>query len=89
MESALSSCLRFISTTAMDAGIPGRVAKEVVPFRYNDLASLDAAFAAHPGRIAAVILEPEAQDAPEPGFLARKLRSDRLVAVVRRSLQRG
>src|SRR5439155_17254436 len=38
-------------------------------FRYNDLESLRALFAANPGRIAAVILEPMTLDEPLPGFL--------------------
>jgi glutamate-1-semialdehyde 2,1-aminomutase len=41
-----------------------------VPFAYNDLASLRAQFAAHPGRIAAVFLEPARIEEPAPGFLA-------------------
>ncbi|MGQ9409769.1 glutamate-1-semialdehyde 2,1-aminomutase [Mycolicibacterium gilvum] len=60
----------FIGTTAMSAGIPETTARQAVSFGYNDLASLVRAFDAHPGRIAAVILEAATALAePEPGFL--------------------
>ncbi|MFN3597479.1 MAG: glutamate-1-semialdehyde 2,1-aminomutase [Rubricoccaceae bacterium] len=48
----------FIGTTPMDAGIPAAVKALSVGFRYGDAATLEALFDAHPGRIAAVILEP-------------------------------
>ena len=38
-------------------------------FVYNDLASLERIFEAHPGEVAAVILEPYVSTLPEPGFL--------------------
>ncbi|HKA89872.1 MAG TPA: glutamate-1-semialdehyde 2,1-aminomutase [Haliangiales bacterium] len=59
----------FICTTTMDAGIPRAVYEQTLPFDYNDLGSLRALFAAHPGRIAAVVLEPARIDEPAPGFL--------------------
>ena len=37
-------------------------------FYYNDLPSLDRLFERHPDQIAAVILEPETTQPPEPGF---------------------
>jgi glutamate-1-semialdehyde 2,1-aminomutase len=40
------------------AGIPMSFAQETIVLPYNDTAALDAAFAANPGRIACVILEP-------------------------------
>src|SRR4029077_15353813 len=40
-----------------------------VRFRYNDAESLRALFTAHPGRIAAVFLEPERTVPPHPDFL--------------------
>ena len=40
------------------AGIPASFARETIVLPYNDPAALDAAFAAYPGQIAAVILEP-------------------------------
>ncbi|MFH5804233.1 glutamate-1-semialdehyde 2,1-aminomutase [Alienimonas sp. DA493] len=59
----------FIGTTPIDAGIPQSVKELSLTFRYNDLDSLRALFDAHPGEIAAVILEPAKYDAPEDGFL--------------------
>jgi glutamate-1-semialdehyde 2,1-aminomutase len=60
----------FIVTTTADGGIPRVFAEQTVQFHYNDLASLRAQFAAHPGQIAAVFLEPARIDEPAPGFLA-------------------
>ena len=59
----------FIGTTAIDAGIPQAVKDLSCTFRYNDVASLQAAFDAHPGEIAAVILEPAKYEDPADGFL--------------------
>jgi glutamate-1-semialdehyde 2,1-aminomutase len=59
----------FFCTTTMDAGIPRVVYEQTFRFDYNDLASLRALFAAHPGQIAAVMLEPARTDEPAPGFL--------------------
>jgi glutamate-1-semialdehyde aminotransferase len=57
-------------TTPRSKGIPKDFARLVVPFGYNDLASLEAALAEHHGRVAAVMMEPVLLDAPAPGFLA-------------------
>jgi glutamate-1-semialdehyde 2,1-aminomutase len=55
------------------AGIPAAFARETVVLPYNDAASLDAAFAANPGQVAAVIVEPYPANVglilPRPGFL--------------------
>jgi glutamate-1-semialdehyde 2,1-aminomutase len=59
----------FICTTTMDAGIPEFERTPTVRFQYNDASSLGALFAAHPGQIAAVFLEPERTQPPAPGFL--------------------
>jgi glutamate-1-semialdehyde 2,1-aminomutase len=60
----------FISTTAMNAGIPSAYGALTVKFDYNDLASVQALFDAHPDQIAAVILEAAtALEEPAPGFL--------------------
>ena len=61
----------FIGTTAIDAGIPGTVKPLSLGFRYNDVGSLETLFAAHPGRIACVCLEPARLEEPAPGFLER------------------
>ena len=60
----------FIGTTAMSAGIPAAIRDLTVTFKYNDLESVRALFAAHPGRIACVILEAATSVEPQPGFLA-------------------
>lgn len=61
----------FIGTTGMSAGIPAATRDATVRFAFNDLDSLRALFAAHPGRIAAVFMEAATGlVTPEPGFLA-------------------
>ena len=60
----------FICTTTSDGGIPRVVYDQTVQFHYNDLGSLRAQFAAHPGKIAAVFLEPARIEEPAPEFLA-------------------
>lgn len=59
----------FIGTTPVNAGIPQAVRELTVGFRYNDLDSVRALFAAHPGRIALVLLEASRGPDPAPGFL--------------------
>jgi glutamate-1-semialdehyde 2,1-aminomutase len=59
-----------ICTSPIDAGIPASTARLTLTFRYNDLASVAALFAAHPQQIAAIILEAEKDVPPAPGFLA-------------------
>jgi glutamate-1-semialdehyde 2,1-aminomutase len=58
----------FIGASGMPGGIPQAVRDLTVKFMYNDLASLEAVFAHHPGKIAAVVLEAEKETAPVPGF---------------------
>jgi glutamate-1-semialdehyde aminotransferase len=58
-------------TAPRPAGVPGDVAALTLHFRYNDIASVERAFAAHPGKIACLIVMPFEYEAPEPGFLAR------------------
>jgi glutamate-1-semialdehyde 2,1-aminomutase len=60
----------FIGSTAMPSGIPKRVRDLTVKFRFNDAASLEKLFLAHPGEIACVVLEAETSIAPRGGFLA-------------------
>ena len=56
------------------AGVPEEIAQLTLALPYNDLAAVEAAFAAHPGAIAAIILEPVVGNAgcipPAPGYLA-------------------
>lgn len=59
----------FICSTSADAGIPRTTQLQTATFHYNDLESLRSLFTAHPGKIAAVFLEPARIDEPAPGFL--------------------
>jgi glutamate-1-semialdehyde 2,1-aminomutase len=56
------------------AGIPASFAQETIVLPYNNRAALDAAFAANPGKIAGVIIEPYCGNVgfimPDPGYLA-------------------
>jgi glutamate-1-semialdehyde 2,1-aminomutase len=56
------------------AGVPEEIARLTLALPYNDLDAVEAAFAAHPGAIAAVILEPVVGNAgcipPAAGYLA-------------------
>lgn len=59
----------FIGKTVMDRGVPPEHVLLTLDFNYNDIDSLAALFARHPGQIAAVILEPATTDEPVDGFL--------------------
>jgi glutamate-1-semialdehyde 2,1-aminomutase len=54
-------------------GVPSAAARQTLSVAYNDLAAVRDAFMAHPGQIAAVIVEPVAGNMgvipPQPGFL--------------------
>jgi glutamate-1-semialdehyde 2,1-aminomutase len=54
-------------------GVPEPLASLTLTARYNDLASVEAQFAAHPKKIAVIVVEPVAANMgvvlPEPGFL--------------------
>ena len=56
------------------AGVPAAFARETIVLPYNDPAALEAAFAANPGTIAAVIIEPYPANVglilPQAGYLA-------------------
>jgi glutamate-1-semialdehyde 2,1-aminomutase len=56
------------------AGVPASFARETIVLPYNDPAAVEAAFAANPGEIAAVIVEPYPANVglilPLPGYLA-------------------
>jgi glutamate-1-semialdehyde 2,1-aminomutase len=55
------------------AGVPDGAAADTIVVPYNDLAAVEAAFAAHPAQIAAIIIEPVAGNmglvVPAPGYL--------------------
>jgi len=59
----------YIGTTTRNAGVPEATRRLTKTFDYNDLSSLAALFAEHPGAIAAVIMEPVGVVEPLPGFL--------------------
>jgi glutamate-1-semialdehyde 2,1-aminomutase/spore coat polysaccharide biosynthesis protein SpsF len=59
----------YIGSTTRNAGVPAAVRELTHPFRYNDLASLEALFAEHPSAFAAVIMEPFNFVEPATGFL--------------------
>ncbi len=56
------------------AGVPASFARETIVLPYNDVGALEAAFAANPGAIAAVIVEPYPANVglilPDKGYLA-------------------
>jgi glutamate-1-semialdehyde 2,1-aminomutase len=56
------------------AGVPDEIARLTLALPYNDLPAVEAAFAAHPGTIAAIIVEPIVGNSgcipPTPGYLA-------------------
>lgn len=75
--------------TPVPAGTTPEDRAHVVPYRYNDLASVDAALDANPGDIAGIVVSPFRHDAfhdqemPAPGFLSGlRARCDRLGAVL-------
>jgi glutamate-1-semialdehyde 2,1-aminomutase len=61
----------FIGHTVMNAGVPEAVTALTVGFRYNDPASVEAMFAEHGTKLAAVIMEPCREVRPVPGFLEK------------------
>jgi glutamate-1-semialdehyde 2,1-aminomutase len=54
----------FIGTTALQRGVDAPQVSSTLVFDYNDIASLEALFAEHPGQIAAVMLEPATHITP-------------------------
>jgi glutamate-1-semialdehyde 2,1-aminomutase len=59
----------FIGTTPMASGIPQSVKALTLPFRFNDLESVEALFRRYPAQIACLVLEPAAAREPAPGYL--------------------
>ena len=60
----------FIGATAMPAGIPPVTRQMTLTFGYGDLDDTRALFEAHPGRIAAVVLEAMTVTDPPAGYFA-------------------
>lgn len=61
----------FIGSTPLTRGIPQETIEKTKMFRYNDIASLEALIAKHPGKFACVVLEPAATEEPRDGFLLK------------------
>jgi glutamate-1-semialdehyde 2,1-aminomutase len=59
----------FIGTTPASSGVLPEAYASTLSFPYNDLDALRELFDAHPGEIAALILEPVKNDEPKPGYL--------------------
>jgi len=59
----------FIGVSPMPAGIPAAVRDLTIKFDYNNIASLQAAFDRHSGKIACVIMEAEKNQPPADDFL--------------------
>lgn len=59
----------FIGATSRNLGVPQAVRSLTLPFAYNDIDSLRAVFDAHPGEVAAVVMEPVGVIEPEDGYL--------------------
>ncbi len=64
----------FIGTTTRNKGVPRAVQELTFTFDYNNIGSLEKIFAEHPGRVAAVIMEPVGVVEPKDDFL-RKVRT--------------
>jgi glutamate-1-semialdehyde 2,1-aminomutase len=59
----------YIGSTARHKGVPGAVSSLTSPVPYNDLDAVRAVFDAHPGEIAAIVMEAATFDPPKPGYL--------------------
>ena len=59
----------YIGSTTFNRGVPKSVQELTLTFEYNKIASLARLVAEHPGRIAAVIMEPVGVVEPVGGFL--------------------
>jgi len=53
------------------AGVPPGLGGSALPFRYQHIEELEAILAAHPGGIAAIVMEPMRLEAPRGDFLVR------------------
>lgn len=61
----------WIGITPNNSGIPEKFSAMTLTFQYNNIASLEALFAEHPGQIGCVIIEPVALERPRDNFLQR------------------
>ncbi len=61
----------YIGKKPNNAGVPAEIAALSLTFNYNNIASLEKLFAAYPGQLACVILEPMEFDLPADGFLKK------------------
>lgn len=61
----------FIGSTRCPAGIPNPIRSLTVKFSYNNIDSVESMFAANPGQISCVILEPVKFEPPVSGFLSK------------------
>jgi glutamate-1-semialdehyde aminotransferase len=59
----------FIGSTTRNLGVPAATQALTHAVPYNDLAAVERVIAAHPGGVAALIMEPMTSTWPEPGFL--------------------
>ena len=59
----------YIGSTTRDKGVPAAVQELTSAIAYGDLDALTDELAAHPGEVAAVILEPSGATVPRPGYL--------------------
>ncbi len=59
----------YVSTTAMNKGVPAAVRALTLTVPFNDLPALEALLAAHHGEVAAVVLEPAQGSGPAAGYL--------------------
>lgn len=59
----------FIGTTLLDAGVPDATKRLSLTVPYGDIEALEALFAAHPGSVAAVIMEAATIEPPPAGYL--------------------
>ncbi|MFV0523516.1 MAG: glutamate-1-semialdehyde 2,1-aminomutase [Acidimicrobiales bacterium] len=61
----------FIGAGAMPAGVPKRTRDQTLSFAYGDLDETEALFEAHPGEVAAIVLEPMTAVVPSPDYFSR------------------
>src|SRR4029079_14217318 len=59
----------FNGSTPVAAGVPASTRRMTLRFPYGDLDALERLFAEHPGKVAAVIMEPATWIEPAPGYL--------------------